>query len=192
MTAGGASWASGVGGDGLSDAVLLARCRERLRGVFPKPPTSVEQLREAAQEVLGRPVRFIVGNPGAERQVPASALWFQLNNDVDVVWVDDLTSRWYRVVLACHEFGHIFSRHTPALFDNPAARATAVQDLMSDEEAARAGVTAAMITSMMQRCGQPTIPGSADWAIEREAEIAGRFLAQRLLERLGRGHPLGL
>lgn len=185
-----------AGGADGGDEVLLARCRERLRGVFPKPPTSVEQLLDAARDVLGHPVRLIVGNPLARAGLPSgplpSGMWAQLECGINVVWVDGQTSRWHRLIVAAHEFGHIFLGHSPSPPDAAAQRDALLDDLLSDEQIARSGLSGALIASMMGRCGAPTPAGSPDWLIEREAEIAGRFLAQRLMSRPGRLRPLGL
>lgn len=161
------------------DVELARRCRATLRRVFPNPPRTLEDVRVAAEGLLGEPVQVIFGDPGG-RALP-SALWVRLDSGQSVVWVDRRTSPLHRLVAACHEFGHIYENDTPA----PVARLAMQQvaSRLADHLASDAKLTNTAITAIVGRCGEPTPAGSEIWRTERAAEMTGRYLAHRLLHR---------
>ncbi|NMI01651.1 ImmA/IrrE family metallo-endopeptidase [Pseudonocardia acidicola] len=164
----------------ISDEELVRRCRARLRAALPDPPATLEQVRTALQDHRGRAIDLVVAEP--DGLTLPSGLWLQLR-DRDVVWVDRRTSPMHRTVVACHEFGHMVCGHEPASFDEQAAESlrTPIQTLAGE----KLRLSPAHITAIMGRCGEAHPPGSPDWLREREAEITGHLLAQRLLRHRG-------
>lgn len=144
------------------DAALTARCRSRLGTVLAAPPRSLGQLVALTAAVLDAPVAIEMSAP-PHPAAPVGA-WVQLASGANVVWVNRWTSPLHRVVICCHEFGHILCGHRPTPLDGPAA--------------ARHGAPAGVLA----RCGHSATAGSAEWVREREAEITGRLLAHALLD----------
>ncbi|WP_232661900.1 hypothetical protein [Pseudonocardia sp. TRM90224] len=159
------------------DVVLARHGRAALRAAFPTPPTTVEEVRVAAEELLDEPLDIIVSQP-LGRTLP-SAAWIQLTTGSSIIWVDRRTSPLHRIALIAHEFGHIFNHDRPV----PVARRVARHRLDVLAATARAArLSDAEITAIVGRCGEEYAPGSEAWTRERAAEITGRFLVHRLLQ----------
>jgi hypothetical protein len=156
-----------------ADDQLLKRCRRRLRELLPVLPTSLEDLRATMQEIRGRRIDLEITDPG--RLKLPSGLWGQLGRR-DLIWVDRRTSPLGRMVVACHEFGHMICGHQTQPLPSAVADPAPVADL-----AAGLSLDPAHLTAIVGRCGEPAEPGTPEWRREREAELTGRILAQHIL-----------